>query len=230
MKNLCMLYKNEKEIGKICKISGFYTDGETAQKVASNEGESFVKITPEIHRWIFESGITEVRFVPSEGVTNDTLISDTNDFVIVDPTPPQIDIDLVRAGLKTYIKSECGKFITYGGPVTLSSGEQKYFSFKLEDQINLKALVDNPTDNMIYYHARGEADGNYSYEDICTIYKTLYNNKLYNQIYTRVFCIWIDECYTEEMYYDPDIAVTYGFSNDYILEETERIYNEQKLL
>ena len=46
---------------------------------------------------------------------------------------------------------------------------------------------------MVYYHADGENDTLYSYSDIVTIYKTLYNNKIYNQIYTETLCSWIND-------------------------------------
>lgn len=142
----------------------------------------------------------------------------------------QTDIEQVKKNLIKSIKEKCGLYITSGMDVTLSTGEIKHFSFKMEDQINLSELVNTKQGgDSIFYHADGEYNTLYSYEDICLIYKTLYNNKVYNQIYTQVLCEWILANYTLEVYKAKDPVVDYGYTTDDITSEVSSIYEEQKL-
>lgn len=128
-------------------------------------------------------------------------------------------------------KCTCNKYIIKGLDIGLSTGDIKHFSFKIEDQINLTALVLNHADgDEVFYHADGEYDTLYNYADIVTIYKTLYNNKLYNQIYTQVVCNWMKNNLTLEILEDKEHVLSYGYSNDEITERVGELYDSQKLL
>ena len=83
---------------------------------------------------------------------------------------------------------------------------------------------------MVYYHADGENDTLYSYSDIVTIYKTLYNNKIYNQIYTETLCSWINDNLTAETLEEKQNIISYGFCTDEIMERISDVYDSQKLL
>lgn len=142
----------------------------------------------------------------------------------------QPDIEKIKKYLIKSIKEKCGNYITEGMDVTLSAGDIKHFSFKVEDQINLSELVNAKQDgDAIFYHADGEYNTTYSYEDICLVYRTLYNNKVYNQIYTQILCEWILANYTLEMRKAKDPVVDYGYTNDEITAEVNLIYEQQKL-
>ena len=228
MNELYMIYN--KTTGE---IFGFYNDSEVSKDVIAQEHNlDFIAISNDIHEWIFDSGIRLVTVDVNAIKEFDgrSVLNDKGYFIVNDPIEI-IDINAVKYGLIAHMKSECRKYIVRGFPVTFSNGDVKHFSFKMEDQINLKDLIATKTkgDNC-YYHADGEKNTHYSYDDICLIYRCLYNNKLFNQVYTQVLCEWIQNNYSEDTYHDPDIMMEYGFSNNYILEETERIYNEQKLL
>lgn len=142
----------------------------------------------------------------------------------------QTNIKQVKKNLIKLIKKKCGEYITTGLDITLLTGDIKHFSFKVEDQINLKELVDTKQDgDLIFYHADGEYNTSYTYDNIVLIYKTLYNNKVYNQIYTQVICEWIENNYTLEMYKAKEIVIDYGYTNDEISAEVNIIYEQQKL-
>lgn len=161
-------------------------------------------------------------------LTSDTVYDSIESICTV--TSPSFDLASVKSGLCTNIKLKCNSHIVQPTPVTLSSRETKLFSFKQEDQINLKDFVTNYKEgDTIYYHANGEFDKAYTYEDIVTIYKTLYNNKIYNLIYTQVLCSWISDNLTQEMYEDPNIILEYGYVNDDIQAEVDARYEIQKL-
>lgn len=157
-----------------------------------------------------------------------TFVIDSLDyfeFVTCQPNISKIQKYLIQS-----IKGKCGSYITEGVDVTLSSGDVKHFSFKMEDQINLSDLVNNKKDgDLIFYHADGEYNTSYTYTDICLIYKALYNNKVYNQIYTQILCEWITNNYTLEMRKAKEIIVDYGYTNDDITAEVNIIYEQQKL-
>lgn len=160
--------------------------------------------------------------------TSETEI-DAKEFITI--TPDIIDDDMLKRDFVGKIKSRCGSYITSGADVELSTGETKHFSFKIEDQINLAALAANHSDgNMVYYHADEENDTLYSYADIVTIYKTLYNNKIYNQIYAETLCTWINSHLTAEVLEERQSIISYGFCTDDMRERIGELYDSQKLL
>ena len=192
-------------------------------------------ISSEIHQTIIRAKAVFTINVEAVTVaklsTGESFIFDSIDYLIFEKTIQ--DISKIRRTIIQRLKYACGKSIVAGLLVTLSTGETKQFSFKLEDQINLESFVNTrKSGDYILYHADGEYSNTlYSYEDIVTIYTALYNNKLYNQIYTQVLSQWILNNLTLEMYNTEkhNVQYEYGYSNDEILEEVESIYEQQKL-
>lgn len=206
-------------------FKGFYTDLEIVQ-LFINDNTHYCAITKEIRNTLL-SMLPNAK-VKTELITNSETIIDSLEYI--EQIPIIIDIKKIKRNLMKTIKSACGQFITQGNSIPLSTGESKDFSYTVEDQINLKAFVENHhSGDFIYYHAKGEFDTLYSYEDIVTIYKTLYNNKVYNQIYTQVLCGWLNKHYTLEMYEAKEPIIDYGYSNDEILKEVTVRYEQQKL-
>lgn len=220
--------------------NGFYNDMNVADSVLkSNSDLKYCFISNRIHDYVYNKlpyikiKVIDVDDIMSEYIQNKNsdiekpIIDSENYFTIIDPS---IDMSIIKTEIIKNIKKFCGRSIVAGLFVKLSSGEEKLFSFKTEDQINLSEIVKHYSENdMIFYHANGEYDTLYSYKDILTIYKALYNNKLYNQIYTQILCQWIIDSYTEEMYRNKDV-ISYGYNNQDIQERVDKIYNEQKIL
>jgi len=143
--------------------------------------------------------------------------------------PISINMEMVKENLVSLIKNKCQEFITNGLNIELSSGKSKLFTFKIEDQINLKNMYEMYSEkDVILYHASNESFEEYTYSDVKHIYLTLLNNKTYNLIYCQVLCKWILDNYTEEMYDNKDI-IEYGYINDYIASEVEKYYEAQKI-
>lgn len=208
----------------------------TFEVMMKESGESFLisPLTEDAHAALFNQHKRYTINVDKIEETKNAL-DDSSAFVIdsldyFNFISCQTDMAQVRKNLIKSVKEKCGNYITSGMDITLSSGNIKHFSFKVEDQINLSELVNSKqSGNIIFYHADGEYNTTYSYEDICLIYRTLYNNKVYNQIYVQVLCEWILANYTLEMYKAKDIIVDYGYTNDEITLEVNSIYEQQKL-
>ena len=210
-----------KSLGFFLTLSGF-------KSVYPND--YYYIINKELHSLL--SGISEKELTIKVNLESDPdkIYTPEDDIYIYTPQEREIDINKVRKSLCKYIKRLCGNYITSGLEIVLSSGEAKHFSFKVEDQINLSDFVHNKKDgDLIFYHADGEYNTSYTYADICLIYKALYNNKLYNQIYTQILCEWINNNYTVEMYQNKEIVIDYGYTNDDISAEVNIIYEQQKL-
>ena len=187
-------------------FNGFYTDLGVVQQFL-NDNNQYCAITTEMRNTLL-SMLPNAQ-IKTNLITNSETVIDLLEYI--EPIPITIDIEKIKRNLIKTIKAACGGYIIHGNSVHLSTGESKNFSYTVEDQINLKAFVDNHQfGDFIYYHAKGEFDTLYSYEDIVTIYKTLYNNKVYNQIYTQVLCGWLNKHYTLEMYEAKEKAYKIG--------------------
>lgn len=205
-------------------FKGFYNDEIVVQSILEND--HYCVITEDMRNYML-SHLPYVKVKTNLIYNTPTIVNSTEYLELISTS---IDIDKIKKRFISKIKSTCGSYIIQGINVVLTNGEDKHFSYKVEDQINLKELVDNHSQNEhIYYHATGEFDIVYSYDDIVTIHNTLYNNKLYNQIYTQVLCEWINDKYTLEMYEDKNCIVDYGYTNDEITAEVLSRYEQQKI-
>lgn len=212
---------------------GFYNEEEIVQNIISeNNYLTYKEISQDIHDYLLNN-IHNIKepIINIESITSNIKLIDSKDY-LVEQTPKTPDFESIKESLISDIKRQCGVFIENGAFVELSNGDLKEFSFKIEDQINLKLLIDNinSNTNTIYYHANGEFNTEYTYEDIIKIYKELYNNKIYNQVYTQVLCDWISTQFTQEMYDSKEYIIEYGYSNSQILKEVNSIYERNKLL
>lgn len=210
------------------KFIGFFDNLDSLKIVQENNPNSlFNEINEDIKAELISLGSI---LIDIDKITSDTII-DSLDYFIIKPQL-EIDIDSIKEVLSNHIKEDAGKYIVKGLVITLpSTNEAKEFTYKIEDQINLKEIVDNYTSgDYVFYHAKGETnDILYLYEDLKYVYKELYNNKIYNLIYSTVLVNWIKDNYTEEMYNNKENVIIYGFSNDEIKEKVENLYEQQKI-
>ncbi len=203
---------------------GFYDDEEIIIKNFPDLNYNF--ITEDIYKIILTYGY---RIHMNLDKINKNTIIDSMDYITI--IKPEFDWDKRKRILINTIKQECKKYIVEGKMVEIqSSKELKQFTYKIEDQINIKNILDNYNkEQEIYYHASGELDKVYNYKDIVQIYKELENNKNYNLIYTDTVCKWIEQNYTEEMYRDKENIISYGFATEEMIEEVEQKYAKQLL-
>lgn len=208
-------------------FQGFFTK-ETADNLLNEQsGLRKAPVSPKMHKYLMNCSPNFL--INTDLVKEDETEIDDKKFITV--IPNEINNDELKRKFTGDMKNRCRFYIISGADVELSTGQIKHFSFKLEDQINLTALVTNHTkDEQIYYHADEENDTLYNYADIVTIYKTLYNNKIYNQIYTEVLCNWINNHFTAETIDEKQNVISYGFCTDDMRERIGELYDSQKLL
>lgn len=212
------------------RLVGFYDDLAVAVSVVNtSENFRYSFINDQMHSYLLNLAFTpDDPIINLSKITDCRIVIDNTDFFLPVKSKP-IDLDKVRRQLIRSQKAACKAHITAGLAIPLSTGETKEFSFEIEDQINLKELLAHhrPGDQ-IPYHAKEETLAEYSYDDLETVYRELYNNKIYNLIYTQVLCDYIAKSYTEEAYLNKEI-ITYGYTNDQISKEVDRLYAGQLL-
>lgn len=198
------------------QIKGSY-DEVTDELLEENEA-LYCIITEEMRQYIIQHLPNII--VNTKKIKDCQSVIDSIDYFEL--TEPKVNKKVKIKKLIKNIKKTCGEAITQGQEVVLANGDTKKFSYKLEDQINLTDLVSNYNEgDTVSYHASGEMNETYSYEDICTIHKALLNNKIYNQIYTAVLCEWVNNNYDGE-------NIEYGFTNEEIQAEVDEKFSTQK--
>lgn len=206
---------------------GFQDSEEYTQQIINdNTSLDYHEVSDEMHYFLINS--QEKFTVNVKLISDDVECLDEEKYFLFE-APKSINIEIVKENLVSSIKNKCQEFITSGLNIELSSGESKLFTFKIEDQINLKNMYEMYSEkDAVLYHASNESFEEYTYLDIKYIYIALLNNKTYNLIYCQVLCKWILDNYTEEMYDNKDI-IEYGYTNDYIASEVEKYYEAQKI-
>lgn len=227
MDNIFVVYK--KSSGS---LNGFYTDLAFVQGLCSKDTNlDYIQISNEIHEWIFDSDYENVKVDVSkvDSIDKSLVVNNHDAFLISDESKQEsIDIDAIKLNLMRSLESECHKYIKHGVEVFHDDGTSKLFSYSIQDQIDIQEMLSMKKDKYLY-HAVGERLTYYSYEEIKSIYTKLYNNKMFNKIYCQVYCQWIEDNYTVDMFNTPEFSVYYGYSNEDILQQVERIYEDEKL-
>lgn len=200
--------------------------GYAQQIINDNTSLDYHEVSDKVHYFLINS---QQKFTVNVKLISDDIECLDEEKYFLFEVPISINMEMVKENLASSIKNKCQEFITNGLNIELSSGESKPFTFKIEDQINLKNMYEMYSEkDAILYHASNESFEEYAYLDIKHIYITLLNNKTYNLIYCQVLCKWILDNYTEEMYNNKDI-IEYGYTNDYIISEVEKYYEAQKI-
>lgn len=119
----------------------------------------------------------------------------------------QMSVDEFRAKHLSELDSACNKAIINGMDVETSKGEQ-HFSYKDEDQRNLKTLFDTAmaTQMDVPYHADGCECMLYSWKELVQIYVALQTNLLYHTTYVNALHSLVRGLNSKEQIK----AVTYG--------------------
>lgn len=208
-------------------LVGFYEEEEVVKKII--EKNQYCKITKDMRDQLLGLLNPNDPILCVDKISDSDTVIDNMEFIL-QPRPKERDLEREIQDQICQIKATCAAFIVHGLSIPLESGETKAFSFSLEDQINLQEILLNYQEgDSIFYHANGEEDKIYSYEQIQKIYKDLCNNKRLNQIYTQVLCEWIQT--HDSGFIDEDgNLVTYGYCNHEILKEVNKRYELQKLL
>lgn len=119
----------------------------------------------------------------------------------------QMSVDEFRAKHLKELDEACNEAITNGMDVETSKGKQ-HFSYKDEDQRNLKTLFDTAmaTQMEVPYHADGCGCTLYTWQELVQIYVTLQKNLLYHTTYVNALHTFVRSLNSKEEIK----AVTYG--------------------
>lgn len=198
--------------------------------ISSNPSLGYIEITNDIYNIICNGTYDSAKLVidiDSLEADHVTILDDEKYLI----GRNSINIRLIQNDIIKNIKNTCGKMIDAGLYLMLSDGTPRHYTYKLEDQINLKSIIDNlmlSSSNVVYYHPSGGNYEKYSSDTIQYIYKKLEDYKNYNLIYTDVLCEWIINNYTVEDYNNKNM-IMYGYSNDEILAKVGELYGSELL-
>ncbi len=170
-----------------------------------NEHNGFVQSDYSGHKYIYKQEDDGLTFI---------LTADEND-VYVEPEPepiPELEpyiptFEDIKNDKINYLSSICNRNVINGVDVEID-GNVEHFSYKDEDQVNIKEIFDLAvqTNVPMYYHADGESCKLYTVEQIIAIYSTASANKMHHTTYFNQLKMFVDTLETEE-----DIeTITYG--------------------
>ena len=127
--------------------------------------------------------------------------------VIPTPEPYVPTIEEVKAWKINELSYTCNNLIVGGVDIEID-GEIEHFSYKDEDQVNIKELFDLAvqTNVPMYYHADGHACKLYTVEQIIELYATATTNKMHHTTYFNQIKLYVESLKTA----DEVNAVVYG--------------------
>lgn len=189
---------------------------------------------------INEQGGYQFRLTP--GGTENPMLVDYDgiplykyvDGAVTARTPEEIaadslpDLDTIRASKLAEIDKACTETIHAGTNVEVSNGVE-HFSFKAEDQINLKTAIDECKAGAAGYpyHADGQLCRIYSAADIIAIVTALAQHKLYHTTYANHLNIWvrraIDAAELEGIMYGAELPADLAANMQGVLADAQNI-------
>ena len=127
--------------------------------------------------------------------------------VIPAPEPYVPTLEEVKAMKVNELSYTCSNLIINGVDIEID-GEMEHFSYKDEDQVNIKEIFDLAvqTNVPMYYHADGEACKLYTVEQIIELYATATTNKMHHTTYFNQMKLYVESLKTA----DEVNAVVYG--------------------
>ena len=127
--------------------------------------------------------------------------------VIPTPEPYVPTIEEIKAWKINELSYTCNNLIVNGVDIEID-GEIEHFSYKDEDQVNIKELFDLAvqTNVPMYYHADGHACKLYTVEQIIDLYATATTNKMHHTTYFNQMKLYVESLKTA----DEVNAVVYG--------------------
>lgn len=182
------IFKNEADALSAPLTEGF---------VEINEHNGLIQSNHEKYKYIYKDENDGVTFI---------LTDDENDIYVEPEIPEEIPIEPYIPTLEEVKSSKVNKMSTIcnqsvvGGVDVEIDGVIEHFSYKDEDQINIKELFDLvcQTNVPMYYHADNSSCKEYSVEQIITIYSTASQNKNHHTTYFNQLKMYINTLKTEE--------------------------------
>lgn len=128
---------------------GFQDSDEYAQQIINdNTSLDYHEVSKEMHYFLINS---QQKFTVNVKLISDDIECLDEEKYFLFETPISINMEMVKENLASSIKNKCQEFITNGLNIELSSGESKPFTFKIEDQINLKNMYEMYSEKMLFF-------------------------------------------------------------------------------
>ena len=146
-----VIYNNENG-----NFYGFQDSDEYAQQIINdNTSLDYHEVSDEIHYFLINS---QQKFTVNVKLISDDIECLDEEKYFLFEAPISINMEMVKENLISLIKNKCQEFITNGLNIELSSGKSKLFTFKIEDQINLKNMYEMYSEkDVVLYHASNES-------------------------------------------------------------------------
>lgn len=212
----------------------FYNNIDVMRAVISEDASlTFNKISQDVINELLATSFTvDVDKIISENKKN-TIYEITRDFIRITPTKV-VEDDVAFENYKRSLISELTdmryRYISYGLTIDID-GHPVNFKFDGDHQYRMQELLSNyASDAVVYYAPADGSETRFKISDIKRAYIDLFNMKTYIHTYVEVFTEWIHIYLTMDMYKSKEAIYTFGYINDYILEEVNGRYEQQKLL
>lgn len=184
-------------------ICTFSSDKDALNAPLSN---GFVELNE--HNYIVQSDFSDYKYIYKKGADGVTyvLTNDENDVYVESDIMPTPELKPYIPTLNEYkqikinnISNICNQNIIKGVDVEIDDTIE-HFSYKDEDQINLKEIFDLAVETNVpmYYHADGESCKEYSVEQIITIYSIASANKNHHTTYFNQLKMYINSLEIKE--------------------------------
>lgn len=216
------------------KFMGFYNNIDVVNSMISNDPDLAInEISPNlVNELLTEDFAVDIDKVVSKNKQS-AINEITRDYIKITPATSMEDEETFES-YKQHLISELNdmkrKYVSYGTNINID-GKLVNFKFDGDHQYRMQEILNHYPSNAVVYYA--PADG-YETEikcfDIKRAYIELFNMKTYLHTYVEVFSEWIHIHLTIDMYRSKEEIYTFGYINDYILEEVNNRYDQQKIL
>lgn len=132
----------------------------------------------------------------TDDVNRIELSNDGSVYVEPEPTPepePYVPtLDDIKASKISELSYICNQSIINGVNVEID-GNMEHFSYKEEDQVNIKEIFDLALETNVpmYYHSDGASCKLYTVEQIIELYSTATNNKMHHTTYFNQLKLYV---------------------------------------
>lgn len=168
-----------------------------------NENNDFVQAEYPDYATIYRTYVDDVNRIE--------LSNDGSVYVEPEPTPepePYVPtLDEIKASKIYELSYTCNKSIVAGVDIDID-GVAEHFSYKDEDQVNIKEIFDLALETNVpmYYHSDGASCKLYTVDQIIELYSTATTNKMHHTTYFNQLKLFVESLSTE----DEVNAVAYG--------------------
>ena len=172
-----------------------------------NEHNSFVQANFSNMKYIYRNYGDGIRYVLTD-IEDDIYVEPPEIETPVEPYEPYVPtLDEVKQSKINELSKICNQNIVNGVDVEID-GIVEHFSYKDEDQVNIKEIFDLAvqTNVPMYYHADGESCKLYTVEQIITLYSTASTNKMHHTTYFNQLKLYVETLEENENV----TAVVYG--------------------